>query len=361
MSAAAAQSPPAGPPGAVVQAPPKLSRGKKFIFTAVLFGILLLLLEIVLRVLNPQEIAVAMADRRTHIYRDWSKRDLMPGGSAHYLFARKDGSLALDYLLVLDEKGLRRPDPDTALELNYEGKPRRIVHCVGDSMTMGWGVTAEESYPAQLQKLLGPEFLVLNLGVDGFGLRDATERSRRFAEEFPPEIVVILPFKNDPGEDQEDLAHDRKSSFGHTLGRMTDTLRRNLYVMQIPVALRMMFKGRGAIDVPVEVMADNIGPDMTPEIWEILAQGSPFPTGPSAEALQKYVNECRAANRRVLVLFPHANLYAWSLGRYCREKGIPYLPAPMGYSKHLATDLHLNPQGCAEVAEAVYRELMKAQ
>jgi hypothetical protein len=353
----ASGSHPTAPAGAAAPGPPRLSRQKKILFTLMLFGIVLLLLEVLLRLMNPQAFAVAMAERRTHVYRDWSKRDLMPGGNAHYRFARQDGSLALDYRLVLDERGLRRPQPDAPLPLEHEGTPRRIVHCLGDSMTMGWGVTAEEAYPARLQEALGPQWLVLNLGVDGFGVRDATERSRRFAEEFPPEVAVILPFKNDTGEDREDLAHDRKSQFGHALGRFTDTLRRNLYVMQIPVALRMTFKGRGAIDVPIEVMADNIGPDLSRETWETLSEGSPLPTGPSAEALQRYVDESRAAGRRVLVLFAHANLYAWSMGRYCREHGIPYLAAPMGYSKHLATDLHLNPQGCAELGKAVHLAL----
>ncbi|MDA1259473.1 MAG: hypothetical protein O3A20_02500 [Planctomycetota bacterium] len=355
MAAAPKQASKSG--ASAIAAPPKLSRRKKIAFTLVLFGIVLLILEVLLRLVNPQEFAVAMAERRTHVYRDWTKRDLMPGGSAHYRFEREDGTLALDYRLVLDERGLRRPDPDTALETTFDGKPRRIVHCIGDSMTMGWGVTAEEAYPARLQELLGNAFLTLNLGVDGFGLRDATERSRRFAEEYPPEVAVILPFKNDTGEDRDDIRHDRKSGLGHALGRTMDALRRNLYVMQIPVAASMMFKGRGAIDVPVEVMADNIGPDMTRETWETLSEGSPLPTGPSAEALQKYVEECRAAGLRVLVLFPHGNLYAWSMGRYCREHDIPYLVAPMGYSKHLATDLHLNPQGCVELAEAVHRAL----
>jgi hypothetical protein len=344
-------------PAAPAPAPPRLSRRKKFLFTLILFGVVLLLLEALLRLLNPQEFAVAIAERRTHVYRDWTKRDLLPGGSAHYRFARKDGSLALDYRLELDERGLRRPDPGAPLVTTHGGKPRRIVHCIGDSMTMGWGVTAEEAYPARLQELLGPEWLVLNLGVDGFGLRDATERSRRFAEEYPPEAVVILPFKNDAGEDRDDLRHDRKSDLGHFLGRTVDGLRRRLYVMQIPVALRMMFKGRGAIDVPVEVMADNIGPDMTRETWEAVADGAPMPTGPSAEALQRFADECRAANRRVLTIFPHANLYAWSMARHCRANGIPYLAAPMGYAKHLATDLHLNAEGCADLAAAVHRAL----
>lgn len=41
------------------------------------------------------------------------------------------------------------------------------VACVGDSITRGDGAPASESYPSQLQRLLGPTYRVLNFGVDG--------------------------------------------------------------------------------------------------------------------------------------------------------------------------------------------------
>jgi lysophospholipase L1-like esterase len=341
--------------------PPKLSRGKKLLFTLILFLVIGLVFELALRVLKPELFELAMVERRTHVYREWCARDLVPNASAHYLKSRGDGSLALDYFLETDEHGLRRSNPGTPLETTFEGKPRTVVHCLGDSMTMGWGVKPEESYPEQLQGLMGDPYLVLNLGVDGIGVRDATERSRRLAATYPPEVSILMPFKNDPGEDQGDVKHDRRSSFGHAMGSFTDSVVRNLYLAQVPVVIKMMRRGGGDLDVPLEVMIDYIGPDMTPETWQTLSRGTMMPRGPSVDALQAYADECAAAGRPLLVIFAHGNMFAYSLGRYCREKNIPYLAMPIGFSGHLKTDLHLNADGCRQLAQAVHLALMTGE
>lgn len=340
---------------------PRLSRKKKLLFTLILFVVIGLVFELALRLLRPELYELAMVERRTHIYRNWCARDLAPNASEHYLRTRRDGSLALDYFLETDAYGLRRSNPDVPLEKTFAGQPRTIVHCAGDSMTMGWGVKAEESYPEQLQGLLGDPYLVLNLGVDGIGVRDATERSRRLAADFPPDVTILLPYKNDPGEDQVDLKHDRRSGFRHALGGFMDGVVRNLYVAQTPVVAKLMFRGNGVLDVPMEMMIDFIGPDMTQETWQTLSRGTQVPRGPSMDALQVYADECAAAGRRFLVVLPHGNMFAYSTGSYCREKGIPYLASPIGYSGHLKTDLHLSPDGCKLLAQAVHLALMTGE
>jgi hypothetical protein len=344
-----------------VPLPPKLSRRKKFLFTLILFAIAGLLFELVLRILQPELYALSMAEQRSHAYRDWCRRDLVANAQVHYVKSRSDGTQALDYELATDGFGLRRSDPETPLERNWQGVPRRVIHCLGDSMTMGWGVKPEESYPEQLQGLMGNPWLVLNLGVDGIGVRDATERSRRLAAEFPPEVAILFPFKNDIGEDAADVRHDRRSGFRHALGSFTDTLVRSLWIAQTPVVAKMAFHGGESLDVPLEVMIDYIGPDMTAETWQTLSRGAPRPAGPSVEALQSFADECTAAGRPFLVIFAHGNMYAYTMARYCREKGIPYLPVPVGYSRHLKTDLHLNPEGCRVLAQAVHLALMTGE
>lgn len=352
---------PSPAPAPAAALPPKLSRKKKLLYTLILFAVIGLVLELVLRLLRPELFELAMVERRTHVYRDWCARDLVPNASERYLRTRRDGTLALDYRLETDAFGLRRSHPDLPLEKSMAGQPRAVVHCLGDSMTMGWGVKAEDSYPEQLQGLLGDPYLVLNLGVDGIGVRDATERSRRLAAEFPPEVCLLLPFKNDPGEDQSDLKHDRRSGFRHALGGFTDGVLRRLYLAQTPVVAKMTFRGGGNLDVPMEMMVDYIGPDMTPDTWQTLSRGTQMPRGPSVEALQAFADECAAANRRFLVVFAHGNMFAYSLGRYCREKNIPYLASPIGYSGHLKTDLHLSPDGCRQLAQAVHLALMTGE
>ncbi len=83
-------------------------------------------------------------------------------------------------------------------------EPIRVA-CVGDSITFGWGIDNREvnSYPAQLQALLGSGYQVGNFGHSGATLARNTDRpywsqpefSR--AREFKPNIVVIKLGTND--------------------------------------------------------------------------------------------------------------------------------------------------------------------
>ncbi len=75
------------------------------------------------------------------------------------------------------------------------------VACVGDSITQGSG------YPAKLQTLLGSNYTVRNFGVSGStvsldSIRPYMNQSAfRKAEDFNPEIVVIMLGTNDANPD----------------------------------------------------------------------------------------------------------------------------------------------------------------
>jgi lysophospholipase L1-like esterase len=75
-------------------------------------------------------------------------------------------------------------------------KPIRVA-CVGDSITQGSG------YPQKLQALLGPNYTVVNFGVSGstVSLNSSkpymNQTAFKKAEEFDPEIVVIMLGTND--------------------------------------------------------------------------------------------------------------------------------------------------------------------
>ena len=74
------------------------------------------------------------------------------------------------------------------------------VACVGDSITMGVGTTnpALQSYPAQLQELLGPSWAVTNFGVGGRTmLRKVDPFSFGRALKSNPDLVVIMLGVND--------------------------------------------------------------------------------------------------------------------------------------------------------------------
>jgi acyl-CoA thioesterase-1 len=76
---------------------------------------------------------------------------------------------------------------------------RPVILAFGDSMTAGYGVPADMSYPAQLQKLLderGYKYRVANMGVTGDTTRGGVGRLSR-ALGTGPDIVILELGSND--------------------------------------------------------------------------------------------------------------------------------------------------------------------
>lgn len=73
---------------------------------------------------------------------------------------------------------------------------------LGDSFTFGFGVEAEEAYPAVLERLLieeiGPRFEVLNFGVGGYSTRDELVVLAHKVRPFKPRLVLVGYVLNDP-------------------------------------------------------------------------------------------------------------------------------------------------------------------
>lgn len=79
---------------------------------------------------------------------------------------------------------------------------QRVILAIGDSMTAGYGVDAESSYPAQMEKELksrGYEFRVVNHGVTGSTTTQAMSRLIRGLA-LQPEIVIIQLGGNDAAQ-----------------------------------------------------------------------------------------------------------------------------------------------------------------
>lgn len=87
---------------------------------------------------------------------------------------------------------------------------RRLVFAVGDSYTEGIGVGLDSSYPFQLDMQLNlgtngyqKEYGVVNLGLAGYGLQQATLTARRYAAEIgKPAFILYLAAHNDPIDDR---------------------------------------------------------------------------------------------------------------------------------------------------------------
>ncbi|MBU1087014.1 MAG: hypothetical protein KKD05_05775 [Candidatus Omnitrophica bacterium] len=76
------------------------------------------------------------------------------------------------------------------------------IICLGDSFTYGLGAAKENSYPAQMEKILNQSkqnkvFLVRNLGIPGETLSQTLIKLEKAVKQYQPDIVIILSGIND--------------------------------------------------------------------------------------------------------------------------------------------------------------------
>jgi hypothetical protein len=83
-----------------------------------------------------------------------------------------------------------------------EPAPHPRIVCVGDSVTFGWGVSAEESYPARLAALLGVD--VINAGVPANKPDHMGAWLSSHAEALDPDVILFTARPN----------HTRRDPYG---------------------------------------------------------------------------------------------------------------------------------------------------
>jgi hypothetical protein len=108
-----------------------------------------------------------------------------------------------------DEDGFRRPG--AAIEAARRPGERRVV-ALGDSLTLGWGVAEDDTWPARLETLLrercpGSPATVLNAGVGNSNTAMQRARYELVAAPFDPEWLVLGYFVNDAEPDPEPADH----------------------------------------------------------------------------------------------------------------------------------------------------------
>ncbi len=340
-------------PAAPTAARPRLSNRRKLAYTAALLALLALAAEGALRLANPGIIRFALAARRTHAYRDWSRSDLLPNAEERLRLERGDGTVIYDFTLATDELGLRSAARGGRPPAVLDGRPRAAVHCIGDSFTLGWGVEAGSSYPALLQERLGAGYLVLNEGVDGIGLLAARERYRVAALAYPPAWVLYLFIANDVAEDAE--AERQRERWGLRNGweRGYAAARRHSYLLNVPFALKWHLWLRPRLNQPLAEDRAEFGepPDLAG--WMASARAAMPAQHATARALLELRDACRAGGTELRVLFVHADAESQGMARLCLDAGIQIVAEMIPYEQRIPWDWHMNSDGNRRLAEAV--------
>jgi hypothetical protein len=150
------------------------------IISLVIFLILVALIEGAVRWLYP-EIPPQFSDRRLfdgHKYgRTYGYKALASGEE-------------LGALVMTDEHGFR-----TSARSRQHNISEEQILVLGDSVSVGVGVEAEQTYPSLLEDKLGKR--VLNASVTGYGIVDYAEVLGHIAGNFKPQLVIVGICLND--------------------------------------------------------------------------------------------------------------------------------------------------------------------
>lgn len=315
----------------------------------------LLLIELALRVAAPVPLRFAHEMRRVHRYSRTSRVELQPSQAVRLRLLRSDGQALFDFQLTTGPEGFRVGDGEHGA-LPAGG---RFLHAIGDSYTMGWGVDAARSYPAQLARRLGPALRVLNLGVDGFGAIGATGKSRALAERYPPTQAVYLFCPNDLDDDVRAAALAGRSGPAHAAHEALDALRRTSYVAGVPFALRYRLQFQAGPAAPAtETEAVAPGLLLIPEPAAL-----PAPPGrhPTFTALLEYRDFLAARGARLLVLVLSNQAESLMAYRFCREQGIEAHLIDVPPALRLPDEGHFSAAGNEAVAALVERLLREGR
>ncbi len=120
-------------------------------------------------------------------------RDVTSTADNHGFFARR---WARSGFVSMNSRGFR--------EREFAAAPARGVYritVVGDSFTFGNGIRAEQRFSNEMQRLLGPGFEVLNLGMAGHNTPEHLDLVRREVLALHPGFVLLQWFVNDVESD----------------------------------------------------------------------------------------------------------------------------------------------------------------
>lgn len=256
-----------------------------------------------------------------------------------------------DGLVTIDANGLRENRAD------HGRAPRRIV-CFGDSITFGFGVSNEETYPAALSALLEPRGIeVRNAGVTGYTSYQAVRWLRRQLRAQRVDEVTLLIGWNDltrrPITDVEFAARIKYSA-----GTADEALK-HLAIYRL---MKATWLRRG--------LESNDGKLSRPTVR--------VPLDDYARNLETFVNEARAAGARPhFIALPSRLLpgkepsrtdYSDTLAAVARRLSVPLHGvgvlnsssgeiASSGNASYFIDALHMSPAGNRLMASLLARDL----
>jgi hypothetical protein len=325
------------------------------------------LAEVALRLADPGPFRFVHQARQVHAYSERWYVDLVPERTAHLWLRDRSGGNVFNFLLTTNRHGFRsfdRPRDSSVDDLEQPAGRAGVtlVHALGDSYTMGWGVDYTSSYPALLDFLLPPEYRVLNLGADGYGTIAATEKSMQLAERFPPQHAIYLFSPNDFEDDARAVATAQRSRAVHALFRGLDGLRRHSYLANLPFVLRLERQFGAALSPDAGARGKTLAADRADPAALLLDSG-PMPdpaaeANPSLAQIERYARFLQARGARLSVLVLSRQPASLAFYAFCRKLGLDVQLIEMPEAMRLRGDGHFNLVGNYSLARLLREKLL---
>jgi lysophospholipase L1-like esterase len=243
------------------------------------------------------------------------------------------------------------------------------IMVLGDSVTFGWGVDNGQSYPAQLQRLLGNNYQVLNYGTGSWGFAEYYLTYKRYAPRVHPSLIILgvfpandfadLMYSSWPGKAQGDLPRPPLSRQDVFVGPQ-GFLRSTDWTYRVP----------GLRELKTFVFVSNVlGRRLT--VWKDRLTDR-FNALPTEELSLKIIADMARNHRLLVLLLPARQTYGdkkflRKVENYRKRveqiKGV-YLLDLFSVVRPRAGELyvdpsHFNPDGNRLVAQGIYDYLMK--
>ncbi|MFC1664587.1 hypothetical protein ACFL17_03025 [Pseudomonadota bacterium] len=219
----------------------------------------------------------------------------------------------------------------------------------------------EASYPAILEFMLPKQYRVLNLGLNGYGLLAATEKSQSIADIFPPDIVIYLATENDYREDQEASTYAGASYLRLRFNDLRNWFRRHSYLGSFVHALRWQVIYSKSINVTgSEIASKKIFYQANEKSFQVVEYNGisdPELGQKSKQTILKYNNYLTERGIPFIVIAHESGEVAQDLFAFCREQNIPSYLVHTPKSFKLVRDNHFNHLGNYKMAEFIYRNL----
>lgn len=337
---------------------------KKLAISVVTLIVLTILTEVALRLIDPQPMNLVYNARQVYCYTNWQRADLRPNRQATLVQTRTDGTDLLRFTMSTNELGMRNQGPTDRLVSPKSQTARTVVHCIGDSLTMGWGVDDDQTYPAFLSRSLDDSHLVLNVGMQGYGILAAAEKSRRIAEIYQPNVVLYVFCPNDFDDDPHTQVVQSRSSAHHAMWYGIDFAREYTYVANIPWALQVAFGTREARSRPAPVFDNSeLKPTQAKrdEILQSAAAMAPIHNF-TTEALVKLAEQYRQSQTRFVVIVTLWNQESLGIVRCCLDHSIEMVLFPMVDDRlSIPDDGHFSVEGNRLLAEYLCQEVFRTK